>query len=157
MENTVKIYFDSEYFNIQSTLECGQVFRFKNFNNGYLVFSLDKCAYLYCENNKTVIECNEDDKEYFIKYFDLGRDYSLIFERAEKFGIDTLKISARLGKGIRILNQDPFETLISFTISQNNNIPRIKNSIEKIMSLPEDMVLYHKSEYYPPNQDPEYK
>ena len=59
-----KIISDSDFFNIKDTFNCGQVFRFKEFRGGYLCFSADKCAYLYYENGKTVIECEEKDGEY---------------------------------------------------------------------------------------------
>ncbi len=127
-----KIIFPSEYFNIKDTLECGQVFRFRPFEKGFLVFSLDKCAYCYQENDNTVIECKDNDESYFYNYFDLNRDYSSIYSDALNKGVDILISSAKKGKGIRILNQDPVETLFSFIISQNNNIPRIKGIIEKL-------------------------
>ncbi len=127
-----KIRYDKEYFNISDTLECGQIFRFEKKDNGYLVYSLNKCAFVYEEGNETVVECNEQDKQYFINYFDLDRDYSLIVKSAIDLNLETLKNSAIAGKGIRILKQNAFEILFSFIISQNNNIPRIKKSIFQI-------------------------
>ncbi len=124
-----QIIFSKEYFNIIDTLECGQIFRFEQKDKGYLVFSLDKCAYLYEEGENVVIDCEDDDEEYFTRYFDLTRDYSLIVNGAINSGIGILKDSATTGKGIRILKQNPTEMLYSFMISQNNNIPRIKKSI----------------------------
>lgn len=130
--NLTTICFKSENFNIKDTLECGQVFRFRKFKDGYLVFSQDKACYSYTFGDKTYIECDEKDKDYFYNYFDLSRDYSKIVESAKNQGVEILSLSAKLGKGIRILKQDVTETLFSFIISQNNNIPRIKNSLEKI-------------------------
>ncbi len=128
----VNISFDKKFFNIKDTLYCGQVFRFREYKEGYLVFSQDKCAYLFDFDENTVICCNDGDKEYFENYFDLARDYSVIYEKALSLGVDLLTESAEYGKGIRILNQDIMETLFSFIISQNNNIPRIKATIEKM-------------------------
>lgn len=125
-----KILISSEYFNPYDTLSCGQVFRYKQFNNGYLLVSLDKICYIYNEGDFTVIET--EDKKYFENLFDLSRDYSKIYNQAISYGSDTLKLSAELGKGIRILKQDAFEMLFSFIISQNNNIKRITSTIEKL-------------------------
>ena len=130
--NLTTICFKSENFNIKDTLECGQVFRFRKFKDGYLVLSNDKACYCYEVENKTYIQCDQHDKDYFYNYFDLAKDYSKIVESAKSQRVEILSLSAKLGKGIRILKQDVTETLFSFIISQNNNIPRIKNSIEKI-------------------------
>ena len=132
MEKIVKIVFDSEFFCIFDTLECGQIFRYKQFNKGFLVFSLDKCAYCYADNKNTVIECLEEDQKYFDNFFDLQRDYKSIYNRAKEQKVKMLSNSAEYGKGIRILKQDSVEMLFSFIISQNNNIPRIKGIIEKL-------------------------
>ena len=143
-----KIIYSSEYFNIKDTLECGQVFRFKEYQKGYLVFSMDKCAYCYEENQNTVIECQDSDKEYFYDYFDLERDYSAIYLDALSKGVEVLISSAKRGKGIRILNQNSVETLFSFIISQNNNIPRIKGIIEKLCLNLGEKRQYNGIDYY---------
>ncbi len=128
----IKIVFPSEYFNIKDTLECGQIFRFKTTNNGYMVYTCDKCAYVETVGDITTVTCEARDKEYFEDFFDLSRDYSLIYGAATKTGNEFLTECASRGKGIRILNQDKTETLFSFIISQNNNIPRIKGIIVRL-------------------------
>lgn len=128
----IKISFDNKFFNIEDTLTCGQVFRFMPYKTGYKVFSADKCCYAYQTENTTIIECEDADKEYFTNYFDLKTDYSLIYNEAINSEYLMLKKSAEMGKGIRILNQNKVETMFSFIISQNNNIPRIKSIIEKL-------------------------
>jgi N-glycosylase/DNA lyase len=133
MEKIIKIEFSSEFFNIKDTLECGQIFRFIPYKIGYKVFSLDKCCYCYNSDNLAVIECLESDERYFRDFFDLSRDYSVIYNNALMEG-SVISLSARLGKGIRILNQNPIENLFSFIVSQNNNIPRIKKIIENLCS-----------------------
>ena len=65
------------------------------------------------------------------EYFDLKRDYKKIKVELSKID-ENMKTSIEYGKGIRILNQDLWETIISFIISANNNIPRIKGIIEKL-------------------------
>lgn len=126
-----KITVSSEYFNAADTLLCGQLFRFSPSDNGYFVVSGDKACRVATENGFTAIECEDKDKDYFYRYFDLGRDYSAIVARAKSFG-GTLSVAAELGKGVRILNQNAEEALFSFVVSQNNNIPRIKGIIERL-------------------------
>lgn len=127
-----KIIVQNEFFNIKDTLECGQIFRFKEYKKGYLVHSLDKCAYCYNDGDKVYIECEMGDENYFKDYFDLDRDYSVIHSAALKENISILTDAANSGKGIRILRQNTTEMLFSFIVSQNNNIPRIKGIIEKL-------------------------
>ncbi len=143
-----KIVFDKQFFNICDTLECGQIFRFKPFKQGFLVFTLNKCAYCYESGENTIIECLEGDEEYFYNFFDLQRDYSLINNQALNEHIDILSLSANLGKGIRILNQDCVEMLFSFIVSQNNNIPRIKGIIEKLCFQFGEKKQFKGEEYY---------
>ena len=128
----ISFTFPNDFFNIKDSLECGQIFRFSPFEKGFLVFSLDKCAYCYEQGDLVVVECEDADKAYFERFFDLENDYSLIVDGALSFGVDILSRAAMLGKGVRIFNQDPLETLFSFIISQNNNIPRIKGIIERL-------------------------
>lgn len=146
--NMIKLSFSGKYFNIKDTLECGQVFRFLPYEKGYIVKSVDKCAYAYTENDKTVIECLKDDIDYFYHYFDLKNDYKSVVDSATKTGIEILVKSAQIGKGIRLLNQDLFEVSLSFIISQNNNIPRIKSIIEKLCFSLGEKRTFLGQEYY---------
>lgn len=120
----------SEYFNPIDTLSCGQVFRYKPYEKGYLLISGDKICYIYKEGDDIVIQT--EYKDYFYNYFDLSRDYFNIYNLAVNYGNQTLKLSAESGKGIRILKQDAFEMLFTFIISQNNNIKRITATVEKL-------------------------
>ncbi|MCQ2546618.1 MAG: 8-oxoguanine DNA glycosylase [Clostridia bacterium] len=70
-------------------------------------------------------------RKFWHHYFDLDRDYGAI-KRKLSLGDAVMKAAIKEGGGIRILNQDPWETLISFIISQNNNIPRIKGCIRAL-------------------------
>lgn len=71
-----------------------------------------------------------DFQNFWYSYFDLGRDYGKIKKRLR--GIDPfLDAALEHGAGIRILNQDLFETFISFILSSNNNIPRIRHCVEQ--------------------------
>ena len=123
--------FDATYFNPEHTLDCGQVFRFKPFKEGYFLVSADKACYIHSDGVKTVVE--SDCPEYFYEYFDLHRDYSEIVKKAKSYDIPLLSRSAETCKGLRmLLKQNREEMIYSFIISQNNNIPRIKGIIERI-------------------------
>lgn len=115
-------------FDIRHILECGQVFRFKKQVFGYTVYSLGQKADIYCQKDTTKIFCN--DKKYFAKYFDLDTNYDTI--KSELKVVGGLYDEIEYGHGIRILHQDPIEMIISFIISANNNIPRIKLIIDRM-------------------------
>lgn len=126
----ITIDYGAQYFNPTQTLECGQIFRFSPYKEGYIVNSADKICYLRTDGVKTYIE--SEDPDYFYGYFDLGRDYSKIVSHAKSLNIPALSRYAEAGKGVRLLNQNREEMLYSFIVSQNNNIPRIKSIISRI-------------------------
>ncbi len=124
-----KIFYKSEYFDAKQTLFCGQVFRFRPFKDGYLVFSADKACYIETKGDVTTVE--SEDADYFENYFDLAADYSEINRFALSSEYPFIRKAAEYAKGIRILNQNAEEAFYSFVISQNNMIPRIKAIIER--------------------------
>ena len=138
------IEFPLKYLSFYDTLFCGQVFRFREYQKGYLVFSADKCAYCYAEGDSAFI----DGDDYFFDYFDLSRDYGRIVENAVSYGFDKLSFAAKKHSGLRILKQDKFEALISFIISQNNNIPRIKTIIERLCEKYGEKKTFKGIDYY---------
>ena len=118
-----------EDFDIRHILDCGQIFRYEKLDEGqYRVYSMDKTCLVTQSEDKAVIE--SDTPDYFVDYFDLKRDYGAIKEKlkGKPFMIDAIEY----GHGIRILNQDKWEMLISFIISANNHIPRIKGIISRL-------------------------
>ena len=115
-------------FNITHILECGQVFRYKKINNDYVVISTDKIAKISTFNDR--LEIYTKDVDYFVNYFDLNTSYTKIKQKLSNFEI--LKPMLKKAYGIRILNQNSIEMIISFIISANNNIKRIQQIIEKI-------------------------
>ncbi len=129
-----KIYLkNAANFNLAQTLDCGQAFRWRQNENGvWSGIVADKCIELYEDNGDIIItgSTENDFKSLWKNYFDLDRDYENIIRAvsADK----KVKAAAEFSSGIRILNQDPWEALCSFIISQNNNIPRIKGIIERL-------------------------
>ena len=124
---------DVKNFRLKHIFECGQIFRFEEIaENHYIVIAFGKLIEVK-EDGSNIIIYNTTEKEVneiWIKYFDLDRDYSTIKQELSK---DTLlKQSIEFGYGVRILNQDPFEMLLSFIISARNNIPSIKKTVNKI-------------------------
>ncbi len=119
----------SEDFNLQQTLTSGQVFSYSEIDGGYLVVSRDYYAKILVQKDKTIIY--SENLDYFFDYFDLGTDYSLIKKKICKmyFGFEKF---FKNGNGIRLLRQDPYQTIISFIVSQNNNIKRIHGILDKI-------------------------
>ncbi len=119
------IIHDCSHFDIEKILLCGQVFRFGIRQNGAVVYSADKKAEVIRLEN--TIEILTDDVDYFVRYFDLDRDYDEIFRALAQY--EFMRPSLEFGKGLRILKQDLLEGIVSFIISANNNISRIRKSI----------------------------
>ena len=114
--------------------ECGQCFRWnKEDDESYTGVFKNNVLNVKKENGKIVFKgiCDGNIEEICKDYFDLDTNYEEIKSTLSK--IDKyLETSIQYGSGIRILNQDLWETIISFIISANNNIPRIKGIIERI-------------------------
>nr|WP_300004337.1 DNA glycosylase [Tissierella sp.] len=124
---------DIENFHPKDIFECGQAFRwYKEEDDSYTTVAYGRVLNVKKEGNDAVLyPSNLDDfNNIWIHYFDLERDYSIIKEKLREDPI--LEEAIEFGPGIRILNQEPFEMVISFIISANNQIPRIKKSIEAI-------------------------
>lgn len=132
-DNNKIILKDMKNFDPKHIFECGQAFRWKvEDDNSYTAIAYGRVINVKREKDDIVLKnTNLDDiKGIWYNYFDLGRDYDEIKRILSED--DVLREAIKFGEGIRILNQDPFETVISFIISANNQIPRIKKSIELI-------------------------
>lgn len=154
---------DIKSFDIGQILECGQAFRFNKIDdNFYSIIAFNKVLYVK-QNNSTVefYPCSINEFEnVWLKYFDIDRDYCYIKEFISKDDA-IMQEAIEFAPGIRLLNQDPYECLISFIISQNNRIPMIKKVIDNLSraygekiydphggdfySFPEYSTLYEKS------------
>lgn len=137
-------------FEPEHIFECGQCFRWNKQEDGsYTGIFKQNVVNVKKADNKIIFRgiCKENIKDECIKYFDLNTNYGNI--KSKLSNVDNyLKTSIEYGEGIRILNQDLWETLISFIISANNNIPRIKGIIERISKSYGEKIVWDKAEYY---------
>ena len=136
-------------FNIKQILECGQCFRWDKISDtNYIIIAFERVIEVIQEDDNIIIlNSNEEDfNNIWLKYFDLERNYDEIKEELAKDEI--LRKSVEFGYGIRILNQDPFELLISFIISARNSIPSIKKTVKKICEEWGEKIEYKGNTYY---------
>ena len=141
---------NQESFELKDIFECGQCFRWNENEDGTYTGVINKGVLTVEKQDKKIIFTGVLDgniEEIVRFYFDLDRNYEEI--KAQLSNIDKyLKTSVEYGKGIRILNQDLWETIISFIISANNNIPRIKGIIEKISKKYGTEIEWNEKKYY---------
>lgn len=122
-------------FNIKQIADSGQCFRLRKLGQDgkYSVVSNGLYTEITQKSNEVEFSCgNEDFENYWRHYFDLDADYSNYELAVNKLGYKYIISAYEHSKGIRILNQEPFETLISFIISQRNNIPKIASTVDKL-------------------------
>lgn len=132
-ENNLVILEDVENFDARAIFTCGQAFRWYEEKDGsFTTVHLGRVLNVLNEKNRVVFKGTnlEEFNEIWIDYFDLNTNYQEI--RKNLANNEILPKAMKYGEGIRILNQNHFEMLISFIISANNMIPRIKKSIEVI-------------------------
>lgn len=120
---------DAKTFDPEATLCCGQVFRFGKKEGVWYVISGDKIAKISSIAPKSY-KIVTNDANFFVKYFDFKTNYDTIINRLSETAV--LKPAISYGRGVRLLNQPLLETIISFIISANNNIPRIQKTINNI-------------------------
>ncbi len=118
---------------IFKTFDCGQCFRFEPLGENTVAgVAFGKRLVLKNTPDGVLLEgvSTEEYESIWKGFLDIDRDYDSINRSFTEY--EKLKTAAKAGYGIHILNQDPWEVLCSFIISQNNNIPRIKKIIEKL-------------------------
>ena len=139
-----------DHFDLQQICDSGQCFRMKKLEEGHFaVIASDKYAELYQQGKVITFDCAEEEFLFFwISYFDLDNDYdNYIFtiNPRDKY----LITAAEAGSGIRILQQDLWEMIVSFLISQQNNIVRIRRCIENICTrYGEEKIASNGTRYY---------
>lgn len=141
-------------FELAHIFECGQCFRWRKINENtyigitpYGVLEIKKIKENTIQIEGTFIDDDAKVKEAIREYFDLNTNYTNIKGIISKDDIN-LQNAIQYGAGIRILNQDPWEMLISFIISAANNIPRISKTIENISKEFGKEITYKDEKYY---------
>ena len=124
---------DLDCINLDYTLDCGQSFRWEKHGSVWSSVAFGRRIDIEQKNENTLVFYNttkEDFENIWKNYFDLEREYNTIISRFESDRF--LKEASKEYYGIRVLNQEPWEALCAFIISQNNNIPRIKGIIKRL-------------------------
>ncbi len=136
-------------FNLEHVFDCGQCFRFyKTGENEYTGVAGGRAVTVKSDKNSLIFydTTKEDFDQFWHDYFDLSLDYTMIKNKLS--GDRCMDNAMNEGHGIRILRQELFETIISFIISQSNNIPRIKKIIESLCTLCGEKLEYRGKTYY---------
>ena len=140
----------SKSFNAKHIFECGQCFRWNEQEDGSYTGVFRHNVLNVRENNDNVVitgVCEDDIEKVCREYFDLDTNYEEIKKTLSKID-ENVKESIKYGEGIRILKQDLWETIISFIISANNNIPRIKKIIERISENYGNEIVWNGQKFY---------
>ena len=137
-------------FELADIFDCGQCFRWNKQEDGSYTGVFKKNVMNVQKQGNTVIFkgiCDGEIKEIVEDYFDLKRNYEEIKNKLSQID-ENVKTSIEYGQGIRILNQDLWEMIISYIISANNNIPRIKGIIERLSKTYGQEIEWNGEKYY---------
>lgn len=141
---------NQDSFDIVHIFECGQCFRWNKISDN-MYLGVIKDAVIKVEQKEDEIVFSGVSKNNFKNtiryYFDLDTNYSEYKTQLSKIDI-FMENSIKFGTGIRILRQDLWECIISFIISANNNIPRIKKIIERISKEYGKKIMFDGNTYY---------
>lgn len=149
-ENEVEVSDLDRTFSLESIRLSGQCFRITKLENyEYAIVARNRLLIAEQYGTRIVLHCSQEEfAEIWRDYFDLDYDYKKCIIEGSKY--DTfLRSAVHYGSGIRILKQDPWEMLITFIISQQNNIPRITGIIGRLCSRCGDLIAtYDEINYY---------
>ena len=119
-------------FDLAATLDCGQCFRWTQKDGVWRGIAFGRSLRVEEKPDTLELSCSQEEWERIWRlYFDFDRDYAAIREMLSAFSPVLAEAAAYAG-GIRILQQEPWEALCTFILSQNNNIPRIRGLTEKL-------------------------
>lgn len=137
-------------FKVKDIFDCGQCFRWNEENDGSYTGIFGRNVLNVKESGEDIVFegiCDGNIEEVCKNYFDLDRNYEEIKRNLSNVD-ENLKEAIKYGVGIRILNQDLWEMIISFIISANNNIPRIKGIIDRISAKYGHKIEFRGKEFY---------
>ena len=148
-----------ENMDLEQIATSGQFFRWKKIDeNRYSVVAFGKRLEICQDGIEFSMSCDEQEwNEIWSSYFDLDTDYANVARLINESEDEHLKEAYSKGSGVRILRQDLWEIIVSFIISQNNNISRITQSIDKICTRCELPALGGEYRFpYPGEVEPEF-
>lgn len=120
---------------LDSTLDCGQCFRWSRTPVGWAGVVDGRSVLARMEGDTLLLEGpDETERDFWSRYFALDVDYPALLARYQA-GNRQLAACVAENPGIRVLRQPFFETLCTFILSQNNNIPRIRGLVERLCAL----------------------
>ena len=121
------------HFVPSEVLDCGQSFRWSGSGDSYSGIAHGRWLTVELKENELILKnvTLDEFNAVWRDYFDLGRDYGALRKIYAAVDI-TLKKATEHFPGLRIMKQDPWETLVTFILSQNSNIPRIKGMVERL-------------------------
>lgn len=137
-------------FNLDSTVTCGQIFRFiKKEDNSYDIVLKDRVINVYKKEEFLYVSSNVEDnlKSVVEDYFDLNNDYDTMNEILIKSD-KKLENAINFSKGLMMIRQDPFETIIEYIISANNGVNQIANALNLIAEKYGKKVEFNNNTYY---------
>lgn len=135
-------------FELKHIFDCGQSFRWDEQEDGsFIGITQGRVSRFIKKGNDVYIQGgNIEDKDLWVDYLDLNRNYEEIKSELSQDGV--LDEAIKHGEGIRILNQEPFEIVISFIISANNRIPMIKRAVLNISREFGEKIEFQGKDYY---------
>ena len=137
-------------FNLDSTVTCGQIFRFiKKEDGSYDIVLKDRVINVYRKEEFLYVSSNVEDnlKSVVEDYFDLNNDYDAMNKVLVKSD-NKLEDAINFSKGLMMIRQDPFETIIEYIISANNGVNQITNSLNLISEKYGKKVEFNNNIYY---------
>jgi N-glycosylase/DNA lyase len=135
-KNNDTVLIGVRFFDLAQTLDNGQAFRWRTEGEQKFVgIAHGRRLEIFFENGDVTLRdvSLEELEKTWKEYFDLSRDYAGFHKLSTKTSTcENLRAALEFSPGLRLLKQDVFEVLISFILSQNSNIPRIKKMVEAL-------------------------